>query len=232
MELPFHLKTLEPLPGALDILRYFGTLESDTADTDQICTALDLSERRFSKAIRRLVTKDYLTMDGEMIYRLTEQGQEAVEELAKYDEATGGGLGAPARVTPSTPIMQSITRRMIIALPRTLVAEQTASVVVGFHDGDMPAPAEIVVRLSVVNGKPEKPEDAIFLLTQNAAQEAVQVTPGSFDRMRIRAQVFQLGDNPGEIDVAGGMYVDVPVVAQDVGDDTLVAYGTDVIIKV
>lgn len=88
-ELPFHLKTIEPLPGALDILRYLGTLDSFTADADDICDSLDLSDRRFSKAIRRLVTKEYVVMDGDMVYRLTEQGQGAVEEIADFDAEMG-----------------------------------------------------------------------------------------------------------------------------------------------
>lgn len=230
MELPFHLKTIEPLPGALDILRYFGTLNEDTADSDQICEALELSERRFSKAIRRLVTKDYLTMDGDMIYRLTDHGQEAVEELKKYDEATGGGLGKTASSSPTDDSTETVTRRMIIALPQTLVANQRASVVVGFHEGE--GSAELVVRLSVINGQPEKPEDAIFSLSESSAQEAIRITPGAYDKVRVRAQAFQLGDNPGDIDVAGGMYVDVPVVANDQGDHDLVAYGADINIKV
>ena len=225
MELPFHLKTIEPLPGALDILRFFGTLEEETADADTICDTLDLSDRRFSKAIRRLVTKGYLVMDGDMIYRLTEQGQDAVEELAEYDGATGDSSAAPA---PSTSANQ-VTRRMILAVPNTLIAQQSANILLGFHPGDSDVSTEVVARVSVLNGEPSNPHDAIFSLGKSHAHEAVSIVPGSFDQVRIKVEVFQLGDNPGDIDAAGGMYIDVPVVAQPGSDDTnLVAYGTDI----
>lgn len=231
MELSFHLRTLQPLKGALDILRYFGTLDTDTADADQICTALDLSDRSFSKAIRRLVTKGYVTMDGDMIYRLTDQGHDSVEELAEYDEATGA-TGLAASSEPTTPARQTISRRLVMALPSPLVAEEDASVVIGFHGGQMSGSAEMVVRVSVINGEPEYPEDAIFNLDGAPVQEALSITPGRYDTVRVRLQVFQLGDNPDEIDAAGGMYVDVPVVAADSGGHDLVAYGTDVTVRI
>ncbi len=223
MELPFHLKTIEPLPGALDILRFFGTLEEETADADTICDTLDLSDRRFSKAIRRLVTKGYLVMDGDMIYRLTEQGQGAVEELAEYD--AGDSTATP------TPLISAnqITRRMILAVPSPLVAQQSTNILLGFHPGDSDVSTEIAARISMVNGEPTNPHDAIFSLGRPHAYEAIKIVPGSFDQVRIKVEVFQLGNNPGEIDAVGGMFVDLPVVAQPGNDDTsLVAYGVDI----
>jgi Mn-dependent DtxR family transcriptional regulator len=91
------LQTLEPLTGALDIIRYFGTLEEMTAETSEIQRSLGLSDRSFDKAIRRLVTKGYVQMDGSRVYRLTEQGQRAVEELAAYDQSAPDGQKADVR---------------------------------------------------------------------------------------------------------------------------------------
>lgn len=228
-DLPFHLKTLEPLPGALDILRFFGQMDADTADADEIADSLGLSQRSASKAIRRLVTKGYMMMDGDMIYRLTEQGHNAVEELAAFDDSNGTGIALSRPQSPVQPsAFSNVTRRMVLALPGTLVAEQEASVVVGFHAAPMPESVELVVRLSVVNGQPEKPEDLIFSLSDQQTHQALDILPGRFDQVRLRAEVIQLGPNPGDFNKAGGMYVDVPVSAAERNDHHLTAYGTDI----
>lgn len=221
MELPFHLKTLEPLPGALDILRYVGGLGGEAADADQICEALDMTDRRFSKAIRRLVTKDYLSMEGGMVYRLTNLGERAVEELREYDEATGGirQISAPRKVD----IVGS--RRLVVAVPRSIAANSDSYVVVGFHPGSLGglASADIVVRVSATDGQPESPEDLLFALSESHAQEAIPVKTTSA-ALRLRFEVYQLGEL-GDIQPIGGMRVDVPV---GKADSAFIAYGTDV----
>lgn len=221
MELPFHLKTLEPLPGALDILRYVGGLGGESADADQICEALDMSDRRFSKAIRRLVTKDYLSMEGAMVYRLTNLGERAVEELREYDEATGGirQISAPRKVD----IVGS--RRLVVAVPRSIAANSDSHVVVGFHPGSLGglSSADIVVRVSATDGQPENPEDLLFALSESHAQEAIPVKTTAA-ALRLRFEVYQLGEL-GDIQPIGGMRVDVPVGKADSG---FIAYGTDV----
>src|SRR5688572_21605659 len=89
MEMPFHLKTLPP--DALEILRYYGRSETNIALADDICDNTGLSDRGFGKAIRRLVTKNYLVMDGEQRYRLSDHGQRAVEDLAAAGELESSG---------------------------------------------------------------------------------------------------------------------------------------------
>jgi DNA-binding MarR family transcriptional regulator len=229
MELPFHLRTLEPLPGALDILRYIGHADNLSADKDELCDALGLSERGFSKAIRRLVTKGYLQMDGDMAYRLTEQGQRAVEELAAYDAATG-----QETVTADDTVTET-QRRMIIALPSTLVADSPVRIALGFHEAQGDAafdesPADVVIRLSVVNGQPAS-EDMIFQLGELPTQQTLEITPDYYSQVRLRMEAFQLGSNPGDIFVAGGMYIDVPVTNAPEGQQPTVAYGTDIRIR-
>ncbi len=224
MELPFHLKTLEPLPGALDIIRYFGTIDSDIADVDEICDALELSDRGFSKAIRRLVTKGYVTMEGDLIYRLTEQGHEAAGELAEYDGATGG---VHPDIGP-----KYVLRRLVVALPRTLVANQPTEVIVGFNEADlghlMSSSADLVVRLSLVNGKPDKPEDGALSVTNMPAHRAFQIIPGAYTQVRLKLQVFQLNSDSDEVEVSGGMYVDIGVTDHAPKETHKVAYGTDI----
>lgn len=221
MELPFHLKTLEPLPGALNILRYMGGLDEETADADQISEALNLSERSFSKAIRRLVTKDYLSMEGDMVYRLTNLGERAVEELREYDEATGGAKP----MTSARKVDVVSTRRLVVAVPRSIAPNSPSHVVIGFHPGGLGglSSADVVVRVRATDGKPDAPEDVLFALTESHAQEAIPVHTTT-SALRLRFEVYQLGEL-GDIQPIGGMRVDVPVGKADSG---FIAYGTDI----
>src|SRR5262245_24549685 len=115
MELSYQLQTLEPLTGAFDIIRYLGKLgDSVAAYGEEIQDELSLSDRSFDKAIRRLSTKQYIQMDTNRAYRLTERGQSAFEELTAYDEA------GPASKETKTAAL-AITRRLVAVLPKTLV---------------------------------------------------------------------------------------------------------------
>ena len=63
MALPFELTTLPS--HALDILRYLADQDSYAAYDADIMTALDLSGRGFGKALRRLVTKEYVELQAD-----------------------------------------------------------------------------------------------------------------------------------------------------------------------
>lgn len=226
MELPFHLKALPP--EALDVLRFFGAYENPIAHADDIMEGVGLSERIFGKIIRRLVTKGYVQMDGDMAYRLSNQGQDAVDELIEYDE------NAPAAEDDSQKIVaEQIKRRLVLVAPKTLMAGQIAQVHVGFNAATngqgLDAPADVVMRLSLINGEPTRPQEASFQLTNKAEHHTFTVTPGAFKCLRIRVHVFQLGPNPDDINVAGGMYVDVDV-APNPASVGAAAYGADVVL--
>lgn len=225
MELPYHLKALPP--EALDVIRYFGGLESPIAHADEITEGVGLSDRTFGKVIRRLVTKGYLQMDGDQAYRLSDQGQTAVEELAEYDET------APAEQPKREVIMEQLPRRLFIAAPQKLVAGQPTEVYVGFHEAsderELAEQADVVVRLNVLNGEPMRPQEIAFELNNDHEYKTFSVTPGLYKCLRIRASVFQLGPNPDDIAVAGGLYVDLDVTAQpDANSGQLTAYGGDI----
>lgn len=223
MTLPSPLNTL--LPNALDVLRYFQTSGQITATIDDICQDVGLSERGFGKAIRSLVTRGYVIMDGNQVYRLTEKGSEALETLADYDfDEAGDEEDADSED-------QRLSRRLLLALPQPLKAGEAARVIVGFEPlPEQEASAEIVVRLSVVNGEPGTPEEISFELDSDPATHDFLVTPGLYSQVRIRLEIFQMGPNPDDIAVAGGMYVDVDVVADGSGG-ALTAYGTDIVIE-
>lgn len=224
MDLPFHLKTLPP--EALDVLRYFGGIDSPIAHADEIISDVGLSERTFGKVIRRLVTKGYLQMDGDQAYRLSDQGQSAVEELIEYEAS------APAPKAKREVVTETIPRHLVVVTPSTLVAGQTAQVYVGFSpasDALLSEPADVVVRLSVLNGEPTRPQEAAFQLDNGSDHRPFSVTPGSFQCLRIRVNVFQLGPNPDDITIAGGLYIDLNVVPSANASTTqFAAYGADI----
>ncbi len=228
MELPFHLKALPP--EALDVIRYFGVLETPIAHADDIIDGVGLSDRTFGKVIRRLVTKGYLQMDGDQAYRLSDHGQSAVEELTAYDES-----GAGTAKTKREVAVEQILRRLLLVTPNTLVAGRPAQVHVAFQpdSGDSLGDdtMDMAVRFSLINGDPARPQEASLELDDGAASCAFQVTPGLFKCLRIRVQVFQLGPNPDDISVAGGMYVDLDVLpAADGASSGLSAYGADIVL--
>jgi hypothetical protein len=84
----------------------------------------------------------------------------------------------------------------------------------------------------VLNGEPSRPKETSLQLDDDSAQQSFDITPGSYTKARIKVQVFQLGPNPDDISVAGGLYVDANVVADAKGaDDRLTAYGADVTVS-
>src|SRR5512145_3362810 len=151
MELPFHLRALPP--EALDVLRFFSGLDEPIAHASLIMDEVGLSERLFGKVVRRLVTKGYLQMSGDQIYRLSDLGGSSVEELAAYDES------APADFSDeieSTTIAQQIHRHLVAVFPRPLAVGSTADVYVGFSPATstVDQTVDLVVRFSIVNGQP------------------------------------------------------------------------------
>jgi predicted transcriptional regulator len=224
MELPYHLKALPP--EALDVLRYFGSIDMPIAHAEDITEGVGLTDRTFGKVIRRLVTKGYLQMDGDQAYRLSDQGHKAVEELTEY-EASG-----PAVKTRREVATQAIPRHLVVVTPGAFVADKAAQVHVGFlaSDGDeLDEPADVVARVSVINGEPTRPQEVAFQLENEEDHKALTVTPGRYKCLRIRVNLFQLGPNPDDIAVVGGLYVDVDVLPQaDARATQWSAYGADI----
>jgi predicted transcriptional regulator len=208
MELPFHLKTLPP--EALDILRYFTSLEETTAHASQITEGSNLTDRGFGKAIRRLVTKGYVAMDGEQVYRLTDHGRRAIEELAEYD------VTAPEDSQESDAEPDSHLRRLMVGVPQPLVAGQDVNVFVGFNEAPdedvLIKSVELIVRVSMLHGEPASAKESPFSLDNDAARQVFEVTAGYYKQARVRVQVFQPSKSSEEIESLGGLYVDVDVV--------------------
>lgn len=223
MELAFHLRALPP--DALDIIRFMGTLDDPLAHADVIAEEVGLSDRSLGKAIRRLVTKGYLQMGVDQMYRLTEMGRRSADELAEYDAEVGDDDGTSDMVSSI-----QVRRQAVLVVPSPLIAGQSAQFYVGFH----PAPteerltdaAQIALRVSILNGQPGQPQEAVFDLGNDSAYHTFAITPGNYRQARIRLQVFQLGPNPDDIATCGGMYVDTDVAAGQADGSSYAAYST------
>ena len=224
MDLPFHLKALPP--EALDVLRYFGTLNDPVAHAMKITDEVGLSDRTFGKVIRRLVTKGYLQMDGDQAYRLSENGQDAVDELLEFDAE----FPADKQVR-SAPVEEKVSRKLVLVIPKTL----KSGVATAFHIGFNPAEeaetledmAEVVIRVSLVNAEPTRPQEMTFNVQNKAVHKSFTITAGTLDKARVKVQAFQLGPNPDDITVAGGMYVDLDVAGHAISAP-LAAFAADI----
>ena len=224
MDLPFHLKAL--LPEALDVLRYFGTLNDPVAQAMKITDEVGLSDRTFGKVIRRLVTKGYLQMDGDQAYRLSESGQDAVDELLEYDAEF------PAdKVARKAPVEEKVIRKLVLVVPKTLRSGAATTFHLGFNPADetetLEDMAEVVVRVSLVNAEPTRPQEATINVQNKAVHKSFTITAGTLNKARVKVQAFQLGPNPDDIAVAGGMYVDLDVTGNAV-NASMAAYTTDI----
>ena len=227
MDMPHHLRTLPP--EALDILRYFHTLSTSSAHAEQIIEGAGLSDRGFGKAIRRLVTKNYLVMDGEQVYRLSDNGKRVVAELNNYDE------NAPEEEeTPESDEPRFVIRHLVLVTPRVLQAGQPTNVFVGFDDADddevVTAPFEVILRLSVLHGEPDETKETSLVVENRAAHQVFEVTAGNYTKLRVRVQVCQIRDGEAEQEACNGLYTDLPVGVGEV-DSTLIAFGTNLTLR-
>ncbi len=223
-DMPYSLQTLPD--EAIDILRYYATLDGDSAHADSIVEGTGLSDRGFGKGIRRLVTKNYLVMSSDQVYRLTDPGRRVIEGL----QSSGDEVERPTTRSEA----RFLRRRLVIVAPRTLPADQEVEIALGFEEADedeyLNAPANMLVRLSVINGEPSRPLEQPFTLGNRSQQQSFQVTAGHYSAARIRVEVCQYRDDGDEFDFCGGLYVDLPVTT-DEGSGEPAAYGGDVIVK-
>lgn len=228
MDMPHHLRTLPP--EALDILRYFHTLRAPSAHAEQIIEGAGLSDRGFGKAIRRLVTKNYLVMDGEQVYRLSDNGKRVVAELNDYDE------NAPEEAeTPEADLEpRFVNRHLILVTPRTFQAGQPTNIFIGFDDADddeiVTAPFKVLLRISTLHGDPDEVTETSLTVENRAAHQVFEVVAGSFTQFRIRVEVCQLQDGEPEEDGCNGFYADLPVGVGEV-DNMLIAFGTNLLLR-
>lgn len=228
MELPYHLKTLEPLTGALDILRFLRDEPDMLAPVDTLLDALELSERAFGKAIRRLVTQGYVQMDAEAVYRLTDNGRRAADELIEY-ETTVGESATGAYPTSDA----AITGRVVLAIPEVLTDAKPVELYVGAaldSDSSLQRSTDVLVCISALNAEPGHTQDAQLTLLDQPVRHTFTITPQGFDTVRVRVQVYQLLGDGEELVPCGGFHADLPVTTAG-ADGRRIAFGSPITLK-
>lgn len=202
MTLPFELTTMPE--QALDILRYMGRIQVDNIHADELMNGLGMSERSFSKGIKRLVTKSYMAMDEARYYRVTQKGYQAIEDIAAYDAT------APAQTTKHYATL-AYDLCAVISLPSAL--HQPSRWMLGLEPDPMEMetlgePTPILLRVSANGGEVSPAELTLTLSPEAPAQFAeLQLTAYQIP-VRLRVEVFQLMEMD-EPYVSGGMYFDV-----------------------
>lgn len=214
VELPMELKKLETVRGAFDILKYLHGVDGHAADGDDIMDDLELSVRRFDKAKRRLVTRNYIQMQGDYIYELTRKGVESAETLLEFDDSGSNSDD------------KGIARQLAVILPRNFVYGKTSPLKIGIAPhSDFTEISNLVVRISPINAQLGDFNEMATLDSNGLIMETT-ITPEAYDKARIKVEVYQMKDD--DFAELGGMYVDVVIVDEgDTGADY--AYTTDLV---
>ncbi len=221
-QLPMHLVQLESLPSALDLLRYLAKHPERAAWPEEMMDDLQISERRYAKAMRRLVTNNYTQMRFDNRFELTRKGEAAAEELAAYDAE------APSN---SASKQGTIQRNLVIALPRQLAAGEPVEVMVGFEPtshGFTP-PTDVVLRFEAFHADLST-RDELIKLTPTAQVCRLMLVPSFYDAVRLKVQVFQLSEDGEDLTDCGGTYIDVDVVTTQ-PNNVLTAYSSPITFK-
>jgi hypothetical protein len=215
-ELPIDLRQLEPVKGALDILRYLYKQTGFVADGDDIMDNLSLSERGWDKAKRRLVTLNYIQMQGDYSYELTRKGQQRAQILKEYDADGGAGDDDDEKVQ----------RQVVIALPRNLVLGKISPLKIGIEPYDgFGDDATLVMRMSAMNADIGEWNEMVTLGSEAFILETT-IKPQPFHQARIKLEVYEFSPGGDDLLECGGMYVDVNVLeAGDPGE--IIGYGAN-----
>lgn len=233
------LTQLKTLPEeAVDILRYFHTSGESSAHAETIMAGAGLSERGFGKGIRRLVTKSYVALDGDQVYRLTEAGRRLVDvvESVSASEIADDSPDDQAEEAAAAPRAERrfVRRRLIVALPQPLIAQQPTHLHVGFAEAENSERAAgsipILVRINLLNGEPSQPIETALLVENRTVHQVYEITAGDASAARVRVQVAQADEDETEQRSRGGLYIDVPVEKVTVSQ-TMTAYGADVLLE-
>jgi predicted transcriptional regulator len=204
MTLPFELTTMPE--QALDILRYMGANEVDNVHADALMMGIGMSERSFSKGIKRLVTKGYMAMDEARFYRLTQKGYQAIEDVSAYDKT------AP---TQSSQRYQTLNYDLCAVVPTALNPSQPTR----WHLGLEPDPMEmetlqesvqLLLRVSSNNGQVAPAELTLTISSEQATQFAELSLTLAGSQVRVLVEAFQLMEMDEPLE-AGGMYFDIGV---------------------
>lgn len=227
--LPDDLQKLPP--DAPEIIRYLAG-QPQGAAVAAILAGTGIGERSFGKAIRRLVTRFYVTMPAPGVYTLTAIGREAAallgpapaaspEQTLVAPPAPSTPADAPSEVAPAAPRPAALLRhprRLSTFLPRELIQQMPTQVQVGFGPAGTAAPplaAPLPVQLRLdAPGCEVTPAERMLEVGMGAVGPAVfRLTPHIAGPLRLTVTVLQaLGT--GALVATGSMFFEVRVAAQ------------------
>jgi len=204
-------------PQALELLRYLGRNQVDSGDENALAIGADMTRRSIGKAIRRLVTNNYMFMDDARVYFLTQKGKQAIADLATYDAASP----QPAQTGPAT-----IAYDLCAVIPGQLTPKQPNECQIGLSPDNSEAvekDTQILLRFHVTGGQIAT-RNAVLDLSSSTSMPftSVKITPQT-DEVRVRVEAFRMMGMDA-LEEAGGMYFDVTTGA----DNQPVAFHTPV----
>ena len=236
MALPSDLQRL--LPQALDVLRFLDAQPGQGASMSAMLAATGLSERALGRAIRRLVTQQYVNMPAHAFYALTAAGRQAARDLrlraeepavdpaaavtirsddltALLDHTVPASLG---RLGDNTPLAgeHRHARRLTVLRPPELVLQRVTTLKVGL-DAAAPGepalriPGRVVLRLTATECLVDPRDRPLAMTAVAAGPVRFSVTPRRAGSHHLTFEVFQLLA-PDDLRRIGGMYCDLDAV--------------------
>ncbi len=222
MSLSFNLQRLPP--EAISVLRFLGRRNA-AASTQDFEDGLDIGPRSIGKAIRRLVNFSLIQMDMYGAYQLTSDGRRAYQQLVENEGAL--------ETKPVEQKAARINRRLTVVLPQSLISGQSSALYIGVNPptatNSRPGQAiTLELRLSAVGGQLSNANVALDVPPDKAANPIrVMLDAVAARAVRIRIDAFQTIDID-RMEPVGGMYFDIPVMAQPMGEEpTRRAVGVD-----
>lgn len=204
MALEHELSTLPE--HAIVILNYMAQHASSPLHITAMQHGTKLSDRALSKALKRLVTRKFLSMNAARQYQLTAKGSQSIDVLA-----TGDIQG----MQDNTSQQGSILFDLCVVLPSQVSAAGASELLVGVHPAShdpLSQASDIYLRFSTTDAE-LVPDEMILQVTPSQPVSSMPMTLKPLagqNSVRLYIEAFQLFemDEPA---MAGGMFFDVPV---------------------
>lgn len=197
MSLPFELTTLPK--GALDIIRFLHTQDAYSAFDDDIINITGLSDRGFGKAIRRLVTKEYVEMQYDGPYLLTHKGIDAAETIAAEDEAGMADSSFEPDSGPSEPeppALETVLRSAVVITPKLYTTGQPGFLFVRVEEAaagqDGMAPVDVLFRVAGDCRVFPDQDDTHVPEQEPAAPVRFELTPVNSGAFTVRIEAYHI----------------------------------------
>lgn len=203
MTLQHELTTLPK--QALQVLDFMSNYAEGSADLPTLEDGTGLSERSLGKAVKRLVTRNFLSMDAARFYHLTAKGSQAIELLATGEFDRGNEADN----------LETVTYDLCAVVPAQMSSGRATPCRVGIHPAEgesLDTPAEVYLQISSDNARVNPGSVTIRVSPTQPMQSAnISIIAGIEEgQTRIRIEAFQLFEMDEPKD-AGGMYFDVNV---------------------